>query len=155
MSSELVGARSTSKATEGQNASASPRLIREQSFADALRAVNLYRHLQAQKDGAGWVLGKQFLRAACSIGANVEEAQSGQSRADFIHKLGIAQKEARENLYWLRLISETETVPRRQLESLIRENQELTRILASIILTTKRKGNPHLDDDANSRARNS
>ncbi len=75
--------------------------IRERSFAFSLRAIKLFQHLQKQKDGTGWVIGKQFLRSACSVGANVEEAQSAESRADFIHKLGIAQKEARETLYWL------------------------------------------------------
>ncbi len=113
--------------------------IRERSFAYALRAVRLYQYLQKLQDGAGWVLGKQYLRAACSVGANVEEAQSGESRADFIHKLGIAQKEARESLYWLRLLSESDLIPKRRLAPLIQENQELLRILASIILTTKGK----------------
>ena len=63
--------------------------IRTRSLQYALRAVKLYQHLQKQKDGAGWILGKQYLRAATSIGANVEEAQAGENRSDFIHKLGI------------------------------------------------------------------
>ena len=77
-----------------------PQDIRSRSFDYALRAIKLYQHLQAGKDGAGWVLGKQYLRSACSIGANIEEAQASESRADFVHKLGIAQKEARESLYY-------------------------------------------------------
>lgn len=60
--------------------------IRERSFEYALRAIKLYQFLQEVKDGTGWIIGKQYLRAATSIGANVEEAQSGESRADFIHK---------------------------------------------------------------------
>jgi hypothetical protein len=73
--------------------------IRSRSFAYALRAVRLYQFLQGRKDGAGWVLGKQYIREACSIEANVAEAQSAESRLDFIHKLGIAQKRgAREPL---------------------------------------------------------
>jgi hypothetical protein len=51
-----------------------PQDIRERAFQYALRAIKLYQHLQRQKDGAGWILGKQYLRAACSIGANIEEA---------------------------------------------------------------------------------
>jgi four helix bundle protein len=86
--------------------------IRKRSFECTLRAVKLYQHLQKRGDGAGWILGKQFLRAASSIGANVEEAQAGESRGDFIHKLGIARKEARESMYWLRVLSETDLVPR-------------------------------------------
>jgi four helix bundle protein len=81
----------------------------------SVRAVKLYQFLQKQKDGAGWIVGKQFLRAACSIGANIEEAQSAESRADFVHKLGIAQKEARESSYWLRILGESDLVPRRRL----------------------------------------
>src|SRR5208282_6800899 len=78
--------------------------IRKRAYLYALRAIKLYRHLQEQRDGAGWVLGKQYLRAATSIGANIEEAQASESRADFIHKVGISQKEARESLFWLRLL---------------------------------------------------
>jgi len=76
-----------------------PKEIRARTFAYALRAVRLYQYLQGKKDGAGWILGKQYLRASTSIGANVAEAQAGESRADFIHKLAIAQKEARESLF--------------------------------------------------------
>ncbi len=75
---------------------AQPREIRARSFAYALRAIKLYQFLQARKDGAGWILGKQYLRSASSIGADIAEAQAEESRLDFIHKLGIAQKEARE-----------------------------------------------------------
>ena len=84
-----------------------PSDIRARLFNYSLRAVKLYQYLQKQRDGASWILGKQFLRAACSVGANIEEAQSAESRPDFVHKLGIAQKEARESLYWLRLLAES------------------------------------------------
>ena len=89
---------------------AQPREIRARSFAYTLRAVKLYQYLQSQTTGAGWILGRQYLKAATSIGANIEEAQSGESRVDFIHKLGVAQKEARESLYWLHLLAESGTV---------------------------------------------
>lgn len=79
------------------------------------------------------------MRAACSIGANVEEAQFGESRADFVHKLGIAEKEARESLYWLRLTSSSGIIPAAKLAPLIKETEELIAILAAIILSTKRK----------------
>lgn len=116
-----------------------PRDIRARSFTYALRAVKLYQPLQKQKDGAGWILGKQYLRAACSIGANIEEAQASESRADFVHKLGIAQKEARESLYWQRLPAESEIVARGKLKPLIRETEELVSVLTSIVVSTKRK----------------
>ena len=118
---------------------AEPRDIRERSFQYALRAVKLYQHLQKQRDGAGWVLGKQYLRAACSIGANIEEAQASESRADFVHKLGIAQKEARECLFWLRILSESEIVLKSKLSNLMRETNELVSVLTSIVISTKRK----------------
>ncbi len=139
MNSELQGERVGGKSASKDSGQAQPREIRQRSFAYALRAIKLYQHLQKKKDGAGWVLAKQYLRAACSVGANVEEAQAGESRADFVHKLGIAQKEGRESLYWLRLLSESELVPKRQLGPLTRETEELVRILTSIILTTKQR----------------
>jgi four helix bundle protein len=112
--------------------------IRRRSFDCTLRAVKLYQHLQKQSDGAGWILSKQFLRAASSIGANIEEAQAGESRNDFIHKLGIARKEARESLYWLRVIVGSNVVPKRRVQPLIQEAEELLTVLTSIILKTKR-----------------
>ena len=113
--------------------------IRRRSFEYTLRAINLYQYLQEQRRGAGWILGRQYLKAASSIGANVEEAQAGESRADFVHKLGIAQKEARESLYWLRVLAESQLVPRERVEQLTHETEELLNVITSIILNTKRK----------------
>jgi four helix bundle protein len=129
-----------------------PADIRKRSFSYALRAINLFRYLQKQRDGAGWILGKQYLRSACSIGANVVEAQSGESRADFVHKLGIALKEARESLYWLELLAESGTVPRGRLRPLMEETGDIIRMLSSIILTTKQRsrGGPSTRRRANS-----
>jgi four helix bundle protein len=127
------------KSTRGPSVNERSPKVRERSFTYALRAIKLYQYLQKRKDGAGWLLGKQYLRAACSVGANVEEAQAGESRADFVHKLGVAQKEVRESLYWLRLLGESNIVANKNLESLIEETKELNRMLASIILTTKQR----------------
>ena len=69
----------------------------------------------------------------------MEEAQAGESRADFIHKLGIAQKEARESLYWLRVLAESELVPRERIEPLTSETEELLSVITSIIIKTKHK----------------
>lgn len=118
---------------------AHPPEIRERSFTYALRAIKLYQHLRRQKDDAGWVLAKQYLRSATSVGANIQEAQSGESRADFIHKYGVAQKEARESLYWLRLLGESEIVSRDLLHSLIRETDELISVITTIIVKSKRR----------------
>lgn len=113
--------------------------ILKRSFNYTLRAVKLYQFLQEQRKGAGWILGRQYLRAASSIGANVEEAQAAESRADFIHKLGISQKEARESLYWLRVLAASELVPSERIEPLTRETEELLNVITSIILNTKRE----------------
>ena len=78
--------------------------IQDRTLRYGVRAVKLYRYLQRQGDGAGMVLARQFLRSATSIGANLIEAEGGESRRDFIHKCAIAQKEARECRYWLLLM---------------------------------------------------
>ena len=114
-----------------------PRDICQRSFAYALRAIKLYKFLQEKRDGAGWVLGKQYLRAATSIGANIEEAQSGETKADFIHKYGIAQKETKESHYWLRLLADSELVPARRLMPLMRETEELYAVITAIIRNAK------------------
>lgn len=113
--------------------------IRERAFKYALRAIKLYQFLQEQTDSAGWIIAKQYLRSATSIGANVAEAQSGESRADFIHKYSIAQKEARESLYWLRLLAESEIVPNNRLMALTRETEEIIAVVTAIIVTAKQK----------------
>jgi four helix bundle protein len=113
--------------------------IRERSFAYALRAVKLHEFLQERKNGTCWILGKQYLRAATSIGANIEEAQSGESRADFIHKYGIAQKEAKESHYWLRLLAEAGIVPTGRLVPLTRETEELYAVITAIIRNARRR----------------
>ena len=109
--------------------------IKERTFEYALQAIRLFQELQAQKDSAGWIIGKQFLRSATSIGANVHEAQSGESKADFIHKYSIAQKEARESLYWLKLLDTSKIVMTGTLHSLINETNEITAIITSIIVS--------------------
>jgi four helix bundle protein len=122
--------------TTGEPKSKEPEIC-QRSFRYALRAIKLYRFLQGTKDGAAWVLGKQYLKAGTSIGANIQEAQSGESKSDFIHKYGIAKKEARESLYWLRLMSESGMVPRRRLQPLIKETEEVFAVVTAIILKAK------------------
>ncbi len=82
-------------------------VVRDKSYAFAIRIVKLYQHLSTKKKE--FVLSKQILRCGTSIGANVEEALGGQSRADFVSKMSIAYKEARETCYWLRLLKDTES----------------------------------------------
>jgi four helix bundle protein len=116
-----------------------PQDIQRRTCGYSLRAIKLYQALQQRKDSAGWVMGKQYLRAATSIGANVQEAQSAESRPDFVHKYGIAQKEARESLYWLKLLAESGIIPSPRLRPLMKETEELFAVITGIILSTKRR----------------
>ena len=112
--------------------------IKERTFQYALEAIKLYGELRSKKNNAGWIIGKQFLRSATSIGANIQEAQSGESKADFIHKYSIAQKEARESLYWLKLLKASKILHGENLEYLIKETNEIISIITKIIVNTKK-----------------
>jgi len=114
-----------------------PRDIRERTFEFSVQVVRVCQQLD-EKPGVGRTLGKQLLRAGTSIGANVEEAQAGQSRADFISKNMIALKEARETYYWLRLLSAAQVSSAPGIPELQQEAEELTRILGAIIVSAKR-----------------
>lgn len=103
--------------------------IRVKSFEFVLEIIQLYRDLQGQKE---FVLSKQLLRSGTSIGANVEEATAGQSRADFISKMSIASKEARETRYWLRLLQESKLV-NRDVTKELKHIDEIIRILTAIL----------------------
>jgi len=111
--------------------------IRERTFEFAVRIVRLCRELD-KSVGVGRTLSKQLLRAGTSVGANVEEAQAGQSKADFISKNAIALKEARECHYWLRLLIAAEVLTEKRLAELRDEATELAKILAAIIVSAKR-----------------
>ncbi len=115
-------------------------LIVELSVAYALDVIRLYRALE--HDGAGRILGRQLLRAGTSIGANVQEAQGAQSKADFIAKMSIAHKEARESAYWLHLIRESGIIPAGRLADIIPETARIIRVLSSILLSSKREKQP-------------
>ena len=106
----------------------------EKSFAFAVRIVNLHKFItQKNKE---YVLSKQILRSGTSIGANVAEAQRGQSKADFAAKMNIALKEANETDYWLKLLYKTDYLTKEQYESLNRDMQELLGILTAICRTS-------------------
>lgn len=109
--------------------------IQTKSYAFALRIVKLYRFLCDEKKE--FVLSKQIVRSGTSIGANVEEAIGGQSRKDFVSKMNIAYKEARETHYWLRLLRDSEILSADQTDSIIKECEELLKISGSIIKTTR------------------
>lgn len=110
--------------------------IVERSFAFAVRVVKLCRFLERQ-NGVPRTLANQLLRAGTSIGANIEEVHAGQSKADFTAKMAIARKEARETLYWLRLLKAAEIVESEKLNDITKEADELVRILTSIVKTSQ------------------
>ncbi|MEH2105309.1 four helix bundle protein [Nostoc sp.] len=110
--------------------------ICDRTFTFSVRIIKLCQFLD-DKPGVARTLAQQLLRSGTSIGANVEEAQAAQSKADFISKLMIALKESRETRYWLRLLIATEIVPQSKISQLQSEAEELTKILGAIIISTK------------------
>jgi len=112
-------------------------ILKDKSYAFAIRSVKLFQYLTAEHKE--YVLSKQLLRSGTSIGANIEEAFQGESRSDFIHKLSIANKEAFETHYWLRLLRDSEILTKRQAESLLQECDEIQRMLVAAIKTSKSK----------------
>ena len=110
-------------------------IIEEKSFRFAVRIVNLYKYLTRKNE---YVLSKQILRSGTSIGANIAEAQQAQSTADFISKLSIALKESAETNYWLRLLTATEYLSDAEFSSLVKDCQEIEKMLTSIIKSSKK-----------------
>ena len=112
-------------------------VISEKSFAFSVRIVNLYKYLKSEEKE--YILAKQLLRSGTSIGANVSEAQRGQSKADFAAKMCIALKEANETEYWLRLLYATGFLNKVQFESMNADISELISLLAAICKTSTEK----------------
>ena len=113
----------------------------EKSFAFALRVVKLAKHLQGEKKE--FVLSKQVLRSGTAIGALVREAEHAESKADFIHKMTIALKEANETLYWLDLLHQSDYIDRLSFESIGADSEELLKLLVATVKTSK--GGRHAD----------
>ncbi len=109
----------------------------EKSFEFAVKIINLYKHLSFKLNEK--VLSKQILRSGTSIGANVEEAIGSISEKEFLMKLTIAYKEARETKYWLRLLKRTDFISEDEFSSLVKDCEEILKILGSIQLTIKNK----------------
>ncbi|MFK8113202.1 MAG: four helix bundle protein [Rubripirellula sp.] len=114
-------------------------VVKEKSFAFAVRVVKLSRWLQKEKKE--FVLSKQVLRSGTAIGALIREAEHAESRADFTHKMNITLKEANETLYWLDLLCESETLEKSHYETIQPDAEELVKLLVSIVRTSKEKNN--------------
>ena len=111
-------------------------IIVQKSYAFALQIIQLYKSLIDKKE---FVLSKQILRSGTSIGANIHETVASESKKDFVHKLGIAVKEARETSYWLKLLKDSDYITNDEFNKLNNSCDEIVRILNSIILTTKER----------------
>ncbi|MBR1804303.1 MAG: four helix bundle protein [Muribaculaceae bacterium] len=109
--------------------------IKSKDFA--IRCVNLSKYLKSKKE---FTLSDQLLRSGTSIGANVREALRAYSKTDFVYKLNVAQKEAEETGYWLELLHETDYISNSQFNSMNDDCEELLKLLASIIITTRQNG---------------
>ena len=112
-------------------------ILKDKSKAFALRVIRLYKYLCEEKKEH--ILSKQLLRSGTSIGANVAEAFFGQSEADFLSKLSIAQKETGETMYWLELLHESDYLKHNEYNSVYCDAEELIKLLTSSIKTVKDK----------------
>jgi four helix bundle protein len=110
-------------------------IIYDKSFAFALKIIGLYKILLSNKE---YIISKQLLRSATSVGANVTESAAAQSKKDFISKLSISSKEARETKYWLLLLDKSKLVNLDYTEY-INDIEEIIRILTSIIKTSQER----------------
>ncbi len=110
-------------------------VLKDRSFQFALTIVSLSKCLVEEKKE--YVMSKQLLRSGTSIGANIREAQNAQSRADFIHKLSISQKECDETLYWLELLSQSKYIKEEEFNVAFKDANELLKMLRSAIITSK------------------
>src|SRR3989304_3856295 len=110
-------------------------IVKDKSFAFALRVVKLAKYLEAEKKE--FVLSKQVLRSGTAIGALVREAEHAESKADFIHKMNIALKEANETLYWLELLHRGDYIGDQTFESIRTDSEELVKLLVAIVKTSR------------------
>ena len=110
-------------------------ILKDKSFLFAIRIVNLYKHLC--EESKEYMMSKQVMRSGTSVGAMIREAEYSESKADFIHKLAIAQKEVNETLYWLELLQETKYISDKEFESIYSDATEIIKMITSSIKTVK------------------
>ncbi|MEO7264309.1 MAG: four helix bundle protein [Ferruginibacter sp.] len=112
-------------------------ILKDKSFLFAIRIVNLYKYLK--KEHGEYILSQQLIRSGTSIGAIIREAEHAESTKDFIHKLSIGLKEANEAKYWLDLLMATDFIQKKMYDSIIRNCEELLRLLIASVKTSKLK----------------
>lgn len=108
----------------------------KKSYAFALDIIKVFKELQAHKNE--FIMSKQLLRSGTAIGALIKEAEHAQSKADFLHKMNIALKEANETEYWLNLLKDSRYLHKLQFENLKENNVEILKLLISIVKSTKK-----------------
>lgn len=116
-------------------------VLSEKSFHFAVRIVKLYRYLCIEKNE--YVLSKQLERSGTAIGALISEGVYAESKADFIHKYGVAQKECNETIYWLKLLKATDFISQKEYDSLSTDATELIKMITASILTAKKSVKNH------------
>jgi four helix bundle protein len=109
-------------------------IIQVKSYNFALRIIKLFKYLNA---GNEYILSKQVLRSGTAIGAMIEESDQAESKADFIHKMGIANKEANETNYWIRLLRDSNYLKANEADSILNDCEEIQKIITAIIKTSK------------------
>lgn len=111
-------------------------VLSDKSFQFAIRVIKLYRYLCVEKNE--YVLSKQLERSGTAIGALISEGCYAESKSDFVHKYGIAQKECNETMYWLRLLYATDFINQKEFDSMIFDATELMKLITSSIITAKK-----------------
>ena len=114
-------------------------VLQEKSYNFAIRIVKLAQFLREKK--SEYILSKQLIRSGTSIGANIEEASGAQSDSDFIAKLHISLKEAKESHYWIRLLRDTDFITQAQAESMLTDLNEIITLLTRSLKTLKSQKN--------------
>ena len=115
--------------------STSDNIILDKSYLFAVRMVKLFRYLKTEHKE--FVLSKQVLRSGTAIGALVRESEFAQSKADFVHKMSIALKEANETDYWIDLLYDTNFITKNMYNDIKKDIKELIKLLVSIVKTSK------------------
>lgn len=110
-------------------------VVKNKSFSFAVRIVKLYQYLYEQK--REFILSKQLLRSGTSVGAMIREAEHAETKNDFKHKMGIAQKEINETIYWLELLKETDFISIEQFENINSDAIEIIKLITAILKSTK------------------
>ncbi|MCP9198876.1 four helix bundle protein [Gramella sp. GC03-9] len=110
-------------------------IIKSKSFLFSVKVVKLYKYLSSEKKE--FVMSRQFLRSGTAIGALVREAEQAESKADFVHKLSIALKEANETEYWIDLLNASDYLEDARFQDFKKDIKEILKLLVSIIKTSE------------------